>query len=154
MSTPISATWDVFYEPGVNFVKQLRFKNNADGSPVNLRGMSALSQIWDRPRQNQYGALTVTFADRAQGLIEISKSAAELAPLPVGAWYDLVLTDSGGKRRYHIRGAFNQEDLSIDGGNPFTVFNEDDDYDGGTPTTVFALPDDDLDGGESDSIYV
>ena len=83
----------------------LQFKDSS-GRSIDLTGWSAAAQIWDKLRTTKYVDFTVTYVDRVDGTVKISLTDTQTTALPDMCYYDLLLTDSTGKKEYYLEGAF------------------------------------------------
>lgn len=83
----------------------LQFKDSSD-KPLDLTGWTAAAQIWNKTRTVQYATFTVTYLDRVNGLIKISLTDADTTSLPDTSYYDVLLTDTTGRKEYYLEGTF------------------------------------------------
>lgn len=83
----------------------LQFKDS-NGRSIDLTGWSAAAQIWDKLRTTKYVDFTVTYVDRVDGTVKISLTDTQTTALPDMCYYDLLLTDSTGKKEYYLEGVF------------------------------------------------
>jgi hypothetical protein len=75
----------------------LQFKDSNDKN-IDLTGWTAAAQIWDKGRTVKYADFAVTYTDRVEGLIKISLTDAQTTTLPDTCYYDVLLTDTTGRK--------------------------------------------------------
>lgn len=83
----------------------LQFQDS-DGNYIDLTGWTAASQIWDKTRSTKYVDFTVTYVDRPNGKIKISLTDTQTTSLPDTCYYDVLLTDTTGRKEYYLEGIF------------------------------------------------
>jgi hypothetical protein len=83
----------------------LQFKD-ANDEPINLTGWSAAAEIWNKTRTIQYAIFSVTYVDRVNGLIKIALTDTATTGLPDTSYYDVLLTDTTGRKEYYLEGTF------------------------------------------------
>jgi hypothetical protein len=83
----------------------LQFKDSDDVA-INLTGWTAAAQIWDKGRTTKYADFTVAYTDRVNGLIKISLTDTQTTSLPDTCYYDVLLTDTTGRKEYYLEGTF------------------------------------------------
>jgi hypothetical protein len=83
----------------------LQFKD-VDNNSINLTGWTVAAQIWDKARTVKYVDFTVTYTNRVTGLIKISLTDAQTTTLPDTCYYDVLLTDTTGRKEYYLEGTF------------------------------------------------
>lgn len=83
----------------------LQFKD-VNGNFIDLTGWTAAAQAWDKLRTVKYVDFTVTYTNRVNGLIKISLTDAQTASLPDTCYYDVLLTDTTGRKEYYLEGTF------------------------------------------------
>jgi hypothetical protein len=83
----------------------LQFKDSNDKN-IDLTGWTAAAQIWDKGRTVKYADFAVTYTDRVEGLIKISLTDAQTTTLPDTCYYDVLLTDTTGRKEYYLEGTF------------------------------------------------
>lgn len=83
----------------------LQFKD-AEENFIDLTGWSVAAQIWDKTRTTKYADFTVTYTDRVKGLIKIALTATQTTSLPDICYYDVLLTDTTGRKEYYLEGTF------------------------------------------------
>ena len=82
---------------------QLQFKDAA-GAGIDLTGLTAYAQVWDRSRTTKYADFAVDDIDRITGQIKISLTDTQTATFPDEAFYDVLLEDNAGLRNYYLEG--------------------------------------------------
>jgi hypothetical protein len=83
----------------------LQFKDS-DSKPVNITGWTVAAQIWDKLRTTKYADFTVTYTDSTTGLVKIALTDTQTTPLPDTCYYDVLLTDTTGRKEYYLEGVF------------------------------------------------
>ena len=83
----------------------LQFKD-AEGTPINLTGWTAAAEIWNKTRTTQYATFSVTYLNRVNGLIKIALTSVDTTSLPDTSYYDVLLTDTDGRKEYYLEGIF------------------------------------------------
>ena len=83
----------------------LQFKDSND-KVIDLTSWVVAAQIWDKTRTTKYADFTVTYTDRVNGLIKIALTAIQTTSLPDTCYYDVLLTDTTGRKEYYLEGTF------------------------------------------------
>lgn len=83
----------------------LQFQDSSE-KYINLTGWTAAAQIWDKARTVKYADFTVTYVDRVNGKIKISLTDVQTTSLPNTCYYDVLLTDTNGRKEYYLEGTF------------------------------------------------
>ena len=83
----------------------LQFKDS-DSIPINLTGWTVAAQIWDKTRTTKYADFTVTYTDRVNSLVKIALTDVQTTSLPDTCYYDVLLTDTTGRKEYYLEGTF------------------------------------------------
>jgi hypothetical protein len=83
----------------------LQFKDSNE-KVIDLTGWTAAAQIWDKARTTKYADFTVTYVDRTNGIIKISLTDVQTTSLPDTCYYDVLLTDTTGRKEYYLEGVF------------------------------------------------
>jgi hypothetical protein len=73
---------------------------------INLTGWTVASQIWNLDRSVQYAAFTVTYTDVISGTVLLSLTDIQTTSLPDVSYYDVLLTNSSGRKEYYLEGTF------------------------------------------------
>ena len=83
------------------------YLDNVDGTPLNLDGYTAASQIRKHPESvNATKNFNVGFIDRANGRIRISLNSGDTADIKPGRYvWDIMFTDNTGKKSIAIEGS-------------------------------------------------
>ena len=83
------------------------YLDNVDGTPLNLDGYTAASQIRKHPESiNATKNFNVGFIDRANGRIRISLNSGDTADIKPGRYvWDIMFTDNAGKKSIAIEGS-------------------------------------------------
>jgi hypothetical protein len=82
---------------------QLRFLDS-NKAAINLAGWSVHSQIWNQARSTKHADFTITYTDRAAGMITMTLPAANTETLPDQSVYDVLLVNSLGQKEYYLEG--------------------------------------------------
>lgn len=83
----------------------LQFKDPTDKF-LDLTGWTVAAQIWDKLRTTLYASFTVVYTDRPNGLIKLSLTDVQTTALPDTCYYDVLLTDTTGRKEYYLEGTF------------------------------------------------
>lgn len=83
----------------------LQFKDSNDKA-IDLTGWTVAAQIWDKARTTKYADFTVTYVDRVNGLVKIAITDVQTTSLPDTCYYDVLLTDTTGRKEYYLEGTF------------------------------------------------
>jgi hypothetical protein len=83
----------------------LQFKDSND-KVIDLTGWTVAAQIWDKGRTVKYADFAVTYIDRVNGLIKIALTDTQTTSLPDISYYDVLLTDTTGRKEYYLEGTF------------------------------------------------
>lgn len=83
----------------------LQFKDSNDKA-IDLTGWTVAAQIWDKARTTKYADFTVTYTDRVNGLVKIALTDVQTTSLPDTCYYDVLLTDTTGRKEYYLEGTF------------------------------------------------
>ncbi len=87
-----------------DFPLRLTFKDST-GSAINLTGYTVAAQVYDDSRSTKYADFTVTYTNRAGGIVDISLSDTDTANFtPEILKYDVLLTDGSGNKEYYLEG--------------------------------------------------
>lgn len=99
------ARYDDTIQRRVVYDLTLQFKDSNE-EYINLTGWSAAAQIWDKARTVKYADFSVSYLDRVNGLIKIALTDTQTTALPDTCYYDVLLTDSSGRKEYYLEGTF------------------------------------------------
>jgi hypothetical protein len=83
----------------------LQFKD-VDDKFIDLTGWTVAAQAWDKSRTTKYVDFTVTYVNRTNGLIKIALTDTQTTSLPDTCYYDVLLTDTTGRKEYYLEGTF------------------------------------------------
>ena len=87
-----------------DFPLRLSFKDST-GSAINLTGFTVAAQVYDDSRTTKYADFTVTYTNRAGGIVDISLSDTDTANFDLeNLKYDVLLTDGSGNKEYYLEG--------------------------------------------------
>lgn len=73
---------------------------------IDLTGWTAAAQVWDKGRTVKYADFAVTYVDRPNGKILIALTDTQTTSLPNTCYYDVLLTDTTGRKEYYLEGTF------------------------------------------------
>lgn len=83
----------------------LQFKDSNDNY-IDLTGWTVAAQIWDKLRTTKYADFSIAYTNRVEGLIKISLTDVQTTALPDTCYYDVLLTDTTGRKEYYLEGTF------------------------------------------------
>ena len=83
----------------------LQFKDS-NNKLLDLTGWTVAAQIWDKGRTTKYADFAVTYTDRVNGLVKIALTDTQTTSLPDTCYYDVLLTDTTGRKEYYLEGTF------------------------------------------------
>jgi len=81
----------------------LQFKDSNDAA-ISLVGATVAAQAWDKPRSNKYADFGVAYTNRANGQVTLSLSDTDTTTFPDELYYDVLVTDSTGRKDYYLEG--------------------------------------------------
>ena len=81
----------------------LQFKDSNDAA-INLTGSTVAAQAWDKARANKYADFGITYTSRSNGQVTISLSDTDTTLFPDELYYDVLVTDSAGRKDYYLEG--------------------------------------------------
>ena len=81
----------------------LQFKDSNDAA-INLTGSTVAAQAWDKARANKYADFGIAYTSRANGQVTISLSDPDTTTFPDELYYDVLVTDSTGRKDYYLEG--------------------------------------------------
>lgn len=96
-------TYNISLQRRADYSVQLQFKDST-GTPINLTGWSAAAQAWNKERTTKYADFTITYTNRATGIITILLTNIQTAIFPDEAYYDVLLTNPAGLKEYYLEG--------------------------------------------------
>ena len=97
-------TYNMTVQRRADFSLQLVFKDST-ATVINLTGYTVYAQCWDEGRNIKYGDFTVTYTNRANGIIDISLTDVQTATFETNTlYYDVLLEDPNGLREYYLEG--------------------------------------------------
>jgi hypothetical protein len=83
---------------------QLVFKDS-NNDAINLTGYSVIAQCWDEGRNIKYADFTITYTNRANGIVNISLTDTQTATFVISTlYYDVLLVNTSGLREYYLEG--------------------------------------------------
>jgi hypothetical protein len=83
----------------------LQFQGS-DEKYIDLTGWTVAAQIWDKSRTTKYADFAVTYLDRPNGKVKIALTDVQTTALPDTCYYDVLLTDTTGRKEYYLEGTF------------------------------------------------
>lgn len=78
--------------------------NSSTGTPIDLTGCIAVSQIWNKDKTIKYADFEITFTDRLNGMLRRSLTRTVTASLPDEAFQDLLITNAANVSQYYLEG--------------------------------------------------
>ncbi len=96
-------TYNFVLQRGADWSVLLQFKDS-DDSPINLTGATVAAQAWNQPGTKKYADFGVAYTSRANGQTTISLTSSQTAGFPDKAYYDVLVTSSGGSKEYYLEG--------------------------------------------------
>ena len=81
----------------------LQFKDSSD-TAINLTGYTVYAQAWDKARTKKYADFTVAYTNRSDGKVTISLTDTQTADFIDELYYDVLVTDSTGRKDYYLEG--------------------------------------------------
>ena len=87
-----------------DFPIKLTFKDST-GTAIGLNGYTVEAQVYDESRSTKYADWTITYTDRANGIIDMNLADTDTANFtPEILFYDVLLTEPGGNKNYYLEG--------------------------------------------------
>jgi hypothetical protein len=99
------ARYDDTIQRRVVYDLTLQFRDSEE-KYIDLTGWTVAAQIWDKLRTTKYADFSVTYVNRVNGLILIALTDTETTALPDTCYYDVLLTDTTGRKEYYLEGTF------------------------------------------------
>lgn len=96
-------TYNITLQRRADYSVLLQFKDSNDAA-IDLTGWTAAAQAWNKNRTVKHADFAVAYTDRLTGQITISLTDAQTEILPNEAYYDVLLTDTGGSKEYYLEG--------------------------------------------------
>jgi guanyl-specific ribonuclease Sa len=96
-------TYNISLQRRADYNVTLQFKDST-GAGINLTGWTVAAQAWNQGRATKYADFAVTYTNRSTGTVSIALTATQTASLPDEAYYDVLLTNSGGLKEYYLEG--------------------------------------------------
>ena len=81
----------------------LQFKDSNDAA-ISLVGSTVAAQAWDKARTNKYADFGIAYTSRSDGQVTISLSDTDTTNFPDELYYDVLVTDSTGRKDYDLEG--------------------------------------------------
>ena len=81
----------------------LQFKDSSDAA-IDLTGYTVYAQAWDKARTKKYEDFTVAYTNRTDGKVTISLTDTQTADFIDELYYDVLVTDSSGRKDYYLEG--------------------------------------------------
>ena len=87
-----------------DFPIRLTFKDST-GTAINLTGFTVAAQVYNEDRSTKFADWSVSYVDRANGIVDISLSDTDTASFtPNILFYDILLTEPSGSKSYYLEG--------------------------------------------------
>jgi hypothetical protein len=99
------ARYDDTIQRRVVYDLTLQFRDSEE-KYIDLTGWTVAAQIWDKLRTTKYADFSVTYVNRVNGLVLIALTDTETTALPDTCYYDVLLTDTTGRKEYYLEGTF------------------------------------------------
>jgi hypothetical protein len=96
-------TYNITLQRRADYSVLLQFKDSND-TAIDLTGWTAAAQAWNKERTTKHADFAVAYTDRLTGQITISLTDAQTEAFPNEAYYDVLLTDTGGSKEYYLEG--------------------------------------------------
>jgi len=96
-------TYNITLQRRADYSVLLQFKDSND-TAIDLTGWTAAAQAWNKGRSKKHADFAVTYTDRLTGQVTISLTDAQIEVFPDEAYYDVLLTDTGGTKEYYLEG--------------------------------------------------
>jgi hypothetical protein len=96
-------TYNITLQRRADYSVLLQFKDSNDAA-IDLTGWTAAAQAWNKARTTKHADFAVAYTDRLTGQITISLTDAQTEVFPDEAYYDVLLTDTGGSKEYYLEG--------------------------------------------------
>jgi hypothetical protein len=96
-------TYNITLQRRADYSVLLQFKDSNDAA-IDLTGWTAAAQAWNKDRTTKHADFGVAYTDRLTGQITISLTDAQTEVFPNEAYYDVLLTDTGGSKEYYLEG--------------------------------------------------
>jgi len=96
-------TYNISLQRRADYSVTLQFKDST-GAAINLTGWTVAAQAWNQARTTKYADFSVTYTNRANGTVSIALTDEQTTLFPNEAWYDVLLTDTGGLKEYYLEG--------------------------------------------------
>lgn len=96
-------TYNITLQRRADYSVLLQFKDSNDAA-IDLTGWTAAAQAWNKDRTTKHADFAVAYTDRLTGQITISLTDAQTEVFPNEAYYDVLLTDTGGSKEYYLEG--------------------------------------------------
>lgn len=82
---------------------ELQFEDS-NNVAINLTGWTVAAQVWNQSRTTKYADFAVTYTNRSTGTVEIALSDTDTATFPNEVYYDVLLTNPSGLKKYYLEG--------------------------------------------------
>ena len=96
-------TYNITLQRRADYSVLLQFKDSNDAA-IDLTGWTAAAQAWNKDRTSKHADFAVAYTDRLTGQITISLTDTQTEVFPNEAYYDVLLTDTGGSKEYYLEG--------------------------------------------------
>jgi len=96
-------TYNISLQRRADYNVTLQFKDST-GAGINLTNWTVEAQVWNQGRSTKYADFAVTYTNRATGTVAIALTDTQTTLFPDEAYYDVLLTNSGGLKEYYLEG--------------------------------------------------
>lgn len=96
-------TYNITLQRRADYSVLLQFKDSNDAA-IDLTGWTAAAQAWNKDRTTKHADFAVAYTDRLTGQVTISLTDTQTETFPNEAYYDVLLTDTGGIKEYYLEG--------------------------------------------------
>ena len=98
------ASYDITIQQNATYSKTFQLKDG-DGVALNMTGFTVAAQLWTEGKGSKIADFAFAWVSQTTGKFTITLSAAITAELGQSAYYDILVTNSGGTKDYWVRGA-------------------------------------------------
>ena len=96
-------TYNITLQRRADYSVLLQFKDS-NSAVIDLTGYTVYAQAWNQTRSKKYADFAIAYTNRTNGQITISLTDAQTEVFPNEAYYDVLLTDTGGIKEYYLEG--------------------------------------------------
>jgi len=96
-------TYNITLQRRADYSVLLQFKDSND-TAIDLTGWTVAAQAWNKGRTTKHADFAVAYTDLLTGQVTISLTDVQTETFPDEAYYDVLLTDTGGSKEYYLEG--------------------------------------------------